>query len=582
VTLSPTNGLGTVTINATGGGGGGATGATGVTGNTGATGATGVTGATGPQAASTARAIIDYYFTGTPATGAGGDEVLNFTFSSDYSATSGGFVATARTLPNSRNWVDVAYGNGRWVAIAQDSNVAAYSDNGITWTEVSLPASLSWSAIGFGNNKFMAVANSSATVAVSTDNGTTWSTASTSSITTNTKTAIAYGAGTWMVTQGGISGAFVNASTNDGVTWTGGSTTGWTGPAHDITYSQPSNMFVMVGDLAIAYRTGGGDNPAFTRYALATSLTSIAWGGDRFLAVSSGSNTAYTSVGNATSWVARTLPSSLAWTDISYGGGVFSILASGSSTILTSSDGISYNANSMPSSTTWTAIAYGDADGYFTAIAGNSGGSAAAATINAGAGTNYNITLPAHGSYSQQILNWSPTVGNTPSQNATSLGNAITALRVTYSASFPSAGVVSIDTNSSGNITDTILVTVVNPTTGTLGLGITQGGGSSVQDTITVTDPGVTPETAQTYTFSPSLNSSLSAIVNQLAYDNTMTRYSMMSTADVSSGSNGSKLTIHRLTSGAVGTVQTPTITVTTPGTGSSLAISRNIRSAGA
>ena len=602
VTLSPTNGLGTVTINATGGGGGGATGATGVPGVTGATGAagaqgatgatgaagaqgatgaagaqgaTGVTGATGPQAAATARAIVDYYFTGTPATGAGGDEVLNFTFSSDYSATSGGFVATARTLPNARNWVDVAYGNGRWVAIATNSNIAAYSDDGISWTETTLPASSTWISIAYGNGKFIVTTSSTNETAISSDFGATWSSGGAGGWTDTAD--IEYGSGRWVVVTSGIN----YSSTDDGTSWVSYGSGYSNGKA--IAYSSSLNTFVLVASATAAVSTNGG--VSFTQILSGTVPigTDVVWGNDRFLVVNAGTNIAYTSTtGQVGTWTSRTLPSTLTWSGVSYGNSVFAVLASGSSTILTSADGISYNANSMPSSTTWNAIAYGAADGYFTAVAGNAGGSSAAATITAGAGTSYNITLPAHGIYAQQILNWSPTVGNTPSQNATSLGNAIVALRATYSASYPSAGVVAIDTNSSGNITDTILVTVVNPTTGTLGLGITQGGGSSVQDTITVTDPGVSPETSQTYTFSPSLNSSLSAIVNQLAYDNTLTRYSMMATADVSSGTTGSKMTIHRLTSGAVGTLQTPTITVTTPGTGSSLAISRNIRSAGA
>jgi hypothetical protein len=85
---------------------------------------------------------------------------------------------TARTMPASRAWNAVAYGDGRFVAVAGDQNSAAISTDGINWTLTSFPAygdsTLNeWVDITYGKNKFVAVANSGNNVAESPD-GVTW------------------------------------------------------------------------------------------------------------------------------------------------------------------------------------------------------------------------------------------------------------------------------------------------------------------------------------------------------------------------------------------------------------------------
>lgn len=56
---------------------------------------------------------------------------------------------------------NIAYGNGKFVAISTDStSKAAYSSDGLNWTVVSLPtisASVSWSGLVFGDGMFIAV-----------------------------------------------------------------------------------------------------------------------------------------------------------------------------------------------------------------------------------------------------------------------------------------------------------------------------------------------------------------------------------------------------------------------------------------
>ena len=71
------------------------------------------------------------------------------------------------TLPYSAEWYSVCYGNGKFVAVAYDSNTAAYSTDGINWIETTLPSSADWWSVCYGNGKFVAAGNDKA--AYSTD-----------------------------------------------------------------------------------------------------------------------------------------------------------------------------------------------------------------------------------------------------------------------------------------------------------------------------------------------------------------------------------------------------------------------------
>ena len=53
--------------------------------------------------------------------------------------------------------MSVCYGNGKFVTVASD-NIAAYSTDGINWTQTTMPTSKPWHLVGYGNGKFVAVA----------------------------------------------------------------------------------------------------------------------------------------------------------------------------------------------------------------------------------------------------------------------------------------------------------------------------------------------------------------------------------------------------------------------------------------
>ena len=80
---------------------------------------------------------------------------------------------TATTLPSSAYWRSVCYGNGKFVAVVFNSNIAAYSIDGITWTAATLPSDATWFSVCYGDGKFVAVTYNSNIAAYSTD-GINW------------------------------------------------------------------------------------------------------------------------------------------------------------------------------------------------------------------------------------------------------------------------------------------------------------------------------------------------------------------------------------------------------------------------
>jgi hypothetical protein len=80
---------------------------------------------------------------------------------------------TASTLPSSQYWISVDYNAtaGKYVAVS-NGTAGAYSTNGTSWTAMTMPASGYWH-LGSAGKNFVAVANGTTTAATSSD-GITW------------------------------------------------------------------------------------------------------------------------------------------------------------------------------------------------------------------------------------------------------------------------------------------------------------------------------------------------------------------------------------------------------------------------
>jgi hypothetical protein len=219
----------------------------------------------------------DLAFGGNPGTGSGesGRFVAVASYGNRAAYSDDGLTWTETEMPAGASWRTVAYGGGRFAAIATNNDrTAAWSNDGVTWTAAELPAASDWSALAYGNNTFVALALNSAQAAYSTD-GATWQEATLPA--TQRWSALAYGNNTFVALA--LNSAQAAYST-DGVTW------------------QEAAL------------------PATQRWS-ALSYGGTA-GNERFAAIASGSNQAAWSADGIT-WTAAELPGKADWQGLTWG-----------------------------------------------------------------------------------------------------------------------------------------------------------------------------------------------------------------------------------------------------------------------
>lgn len=242
---------------------------------------------------------------------------LVYTDNVTYSEDDGETWSTS-SMPTGHNtrWNAFAFGDGHFVSIGYNSNVAAYSADGNTWNEVTLPATERWFSLGYGNGRFIAVTQLGSATIYSTDGGESWSEGGNASFGNNTQSSIVYGDGKFIAIGG------VNTSSNQ-------------------TY----------------YTTDGGEN--WTAGTMSSSQTwmSAAYGNNKFVAVAKGTDTyAYSSDG--ITWTDGTLPSSANWMSVTFGNGKFVAVADNGKYAY-SSDGLTWTEDTF-TGTGWNSVTYGN------------------------------------------------------------------------------------------------------------------------------------------------------------------------------------------------------------------------------
>jgi hypothetical protein len=248
-----------------------------------------------------------------------------------------GFVLTSsdgrewngREIPEANIWRAVTYGNGRFVAVAEDGlNQVMYSDDGVTWIAASSSVQLAWSSVTYGEGLFVAVSSDGANRVMTSPDGATWT----------TRTA-----------------AFDS-------TW------------YDVTYGNGRFVAVALGSaLGVAGNVMYSDNG--TNWFTATSSEDLAYvdveyGEGLFVAVSivGAGNQIMTSPDGIT-WTTRTTPTpTREYFAIAYGNGTFIAIASTTNNVLYSDDGLEwYVLDNGIQAATWFGLAFGE--GTFVAVA---------------------------------------------------------------------------------------------------------------------------------------------------------------------------------------------------------------------
>jgi hypothetical protein len=222
------------------------------------------------------------------------------------------WTSSATLLPASATWSAIAHGLfddgstnekvSRFVAVASAGagNRAAYSADGLSWTSVSAVTSAAWVDVAYGESRFVAIASDSTTVRVSLD-GEVWD--NTGTLSATGYTALAYGMGLFVAVKSGSRA--VNYSSTGLSTWTEEatglpSTAAWT----DITWG--NGRFVAIaggGSTAAAYSLDGVTWTAATLPA--GTWTKVAYGQSVFLAVSTTTAAAVSEDG--VTWTSKTM-----------------------------------------------------------------------------------------------------------------------------------------------------------------------------------------------------------------------------------------------------------------------------------
>ena len=268
----------------------------------------------------------------------------------------------AKTMPVKSNWQAAAYGNGIYVAVATESDVAAYSTDGINWTQTSLPDSTTWGCVVYGNGRFVAFATSHDKAAY-TDDGINW--IQTTVPYATRFDAADYGNGMFVATSY-VSRNFVYST--DGINWTQGfmpSSSAWI----DTAYGDGKFVTLIYNSDVFAYSTNGTSWNTGTMPSVA-KWQSIAYGNGKFVAITYDSNIAAYST-DGIEWTQTNLPSAKLWSTVVYGNGIFLAMASVGQIAAYSTDGIEWTPVALTCDPdTWRITIFGD--GKFINIGYNS------------------------------------------------------------------------------------------------------------------------------------------------------------------------------------------------------------------
>ena len=126
---------------------------------------------------------------------------------------------------NATGFNSVAYGAGKFVAVkAGDTNAVEYSTDGVSWAQDDMPANSTWTSVTFGTNVWVAVASDSNSGAVSSD-GATWIATTIGSPDSNDPAGfqnVKYGQGVFLVTStlNGQTGYQYVMKSENGIYWT--------------------------------------------------------------------------------------------------------------------------------------------------------------------------------------------------------------------------------------------------------------------------------------------------------------------------------------------------------------------------
>lgn len=370
------------------------------------------------------------------------------------------------------NWYSLAYGNGRWTAVAASgTNRMMTSADGVAWTTSGLtyngaaggPVDGDWRTVRYANNMWLA-AGYNGRIITSTD-GLAWSdTGITGLLGSENLNSLAYKTGRWVA----VGNSSVIVTSTDGLSWSSAGVTGASSSVilRSVTWGSAYGRFVAVGDNSTVIYSSDGltwTNANVTGVTAGLSLTSIASGqasnGNFRFVITSPSNTTGSifSSTNGESWSVGTANSSCTssqrWNSVAFGNGRWVAVrgAGGNCDSISSILGIhtSWEQTSGGALSWWNPVAYGN--GRWVTLGNNAAMSAAEPYLT----PTFDTPVPTADGFTVNVTNYissyfwgsSPTVSSGTATWGTAVG-ANRPLTVTGLSAGASATVTVIATRS--------------------------------------------------------------------------------------------------------------------------------------
>ena len=290
------------------------------------------------------------------------DSTATYRIEPKLAANDPGFSAVSRSLPNQRDYKDIAFG----YTTVTYNNIAVDNGSGETYDADPIPA------------RFNVVRQGPEYV-----------------VTINTAGA-GYAANDVLTITGDLLGGATPA--NDLQIIVTEATDDSTASIVSFTSSGTprGKRFIAIADPNFLAYSDDGENFTELNLPEVNDYKKIIAGMNRFIAVGANNNTVQFSYDGET-WVTRALPSSANWIDAAYGNDLFVLIADDTNEIAYSTDGLSWSSANIPDNTLgdstisqWQGIAYGQ--GRFVAIAGSD--RAAAYSTNGASWTRVDTALP--------------------------------------------------------------------------------------------------------------------------------------------------------------------------------------------
>ncbi len=270
-------------------------------------------------------------------------EIVQRSLYTDLSAAfppNGSMVTFATSFPANFYLTGIAFGAGLFVAVgfnsgstATTSAVCYTSPDGITWAQRKMPSSEFWRCVAYGGGKFIALASNNAVGAYSTD-GINWTATTTPVVATYSSAA--YGGGIWVAVA---TGSNVAISSPDGINWTQRalpSVSSWAA----VIYA--NGVFLAVSSSGTASATSTNAT-AWTARTIPVPFNQVTYAYSLFVAAPTGTAGAIYTSADAITWTLRTAPAAYMFTNVSFGNGVLIAATNPSALVSVSYNGIDWS-----------------------------------------------------------------------------------------------------------------------------------------------------------------------------------------------------------------------------------------------